>query len=56
MVSSLPILCRRPLHAVALHGFNMAHTIAQSAGENNARVVNCGEIGGEQATAGKDWD
>lgn len=31
----------------------MLHTIAQSARENNAPVVNCGEITGEQVTGGK---
>jgi hypothetical protein len=34
----------------------MLGTIAESAGENNALVVNCGEIRGEQVTAGKDRD
>jgi hypothetical protein len=41
---------------LALDGFNMPHTIAESAGKNNARGVNCEQIRGEQATAGKDWD
>jgi hypothetical protein len=54
MIISPPICCRPS--TVAARGLNMVDTIAKSAGENNAREVNCGQIRGEQVTAGKDRD
>jgi len=38
---------------VTFCGFNMVHTIAQPAGDNNAPAVNYGEFAGERVTAGK---
>jgi hypothetical protein len=34
----------------------MLHSIVQTARENNARMVNSAEIGGELVTSGKDWN